>query len=58
MKGIEIGEIYADKNALELTKNYNFDMVIGSLHSMPNDIDFYDMDYTKLDSDKLLKEYL
>ena len=58
LKGIEIGEIYADKNALELTKNYNFDMVIGSLHSMPNDIDFYDMDYTKLDSDKLLKEYL
>ncbi len=58
LKGIELGEIYSKQDALELTNKYNFDMVIGSLHSMPNDIDFYDMDYTTLNSDKLLKDYL
>lgn len=58
LKGIELGEINARPEALQLTKEYPFDMVIGSLHSMPDDVDFYDVDYEKIDSDKLLKDYL
>lgn len=58
LKGIELGEPHADPAAMELLKAYPFDTVIGSLHAMPNDIDFYDMDYDHLDQEQLLRGYL
>lgn len=58
LKGIEVGEIHADPAARELVSAYPFDEVIGSLHAMPNNIDFYDMDYDHLDQEQLLRDYL
>ena len=58
LKGIELGEPNADPAAMELLEAYPFDVVIGSLHAMPNDIDFYDMDYDNLDQEQLLRDYL
>ncbi len=58
LKGIELGEPNADPTAMELLETYPFDVVIGSLHAMPNDIDFYDMDYDNLDQEQLLRDYL
>lgn len=58
LKGIELGEPNADPAAMELLEAYPFDTVIGSLHAMPNDIDFYDMDYDHLDQEQLLRDYL
>lgn len=58
LKGIELGEPHAGPAAMELLEAYPFDTVIGSLHAMPNDIDFYDMDYDHLDQEQLLRGYL
>ncbi len=58
LKGIELGEPNADPAAMELLDAYPFDTVIGSLHAMPNDIDFYDMDYANLDQEQLIRDYL
>lgn len=58
LKGIELGEPNADPAAMELLEAYPFDVVIGSLHAMPNDVDFYDMDYDNLDQEQLLRDYL
>ena len=58
LKGIELGEPNADPATMELLEAYPFDTVIGSLHAMPNDIDFYDMDYDHLDQEQLVRDYL
>lgn len=58
LKGIELGEPNASPAAMDLLDAYSFDTVIGSLHAMPNDIDFYDMDYDQLDQEQLLRDYL
>lgn len=58
LRGIELGEIHGDPAAAELAQAYPFDTVIGSLHVMPNNVDFYDMDYDHLDQDALLRDYL
>ncbi len=58
LKGVELGEIHADPAASALLEAFPFDTVIGSLHVMPNNIDFYDMDYDHLDQEQLLRDYL
>lgn len=58
LRGVELGEIHADPDAPALLQAYPFDTVIGSLHVMPNNIDFYDMDYDNLDQEQLLRDYL
>ena len=58
LKGIELGEIHADPDAAALLEAYSFDTVIGSMHVMPNNVDFYDMDYDHLDQEQLLRDYL
>lgn len=55
--GIEIGQIHADPAADELVRTHELDMVIGSLHAMPNDLDIYFHEYEKLDCDAFLHEY-
>jgi len=57
LAGLEIGEIHADPAADEFIRSHAFDMVIGSLHTMPNDLDIYFHDYERLDCDAFLKEY-
>lgn len=58
LKGIELGQPHvAPAVARELLAAYPFDMVIGSLHAMPNDIDLYFHDYDNIDCDQLLHEY-
>ena len=39
--GIEVGQIYADPSADAFLRSHALDMVIGSLHVMPNDLDIY-----------------
>lgn len=53
--GIEIGQAHAFKaKAEEILTAYDFDMVIGSLHSLKNERDFYWIDYKALSDDELL----
>ena len=55
--GIEIGQIHADPAADDFVRAHELDMVIGSLHAMPNDLDIYFHEYEKLDCDAFLHEY-
>ena len=55
--GIEIGGIHADPAADAFIRAHELDMVIGSLHAMPNDLDIYFHDYANLDCDAFLQEY-
>lgn len=55
--GIEIGQIHADPAADAFVRGHQLDMVIGSLHAMPNDLDIYFHDYAHLDCDAFLQEY-
>lgn len=57
LTGIEIGEIHADPAADAFIRSHELDMVIGSLHAMPNDLDIYFHDYANLDCDAFLHEY-
>lgn len=59
LKGIELGEATYDIDESEkLLKTNDYDVVIGSIHNLRNTPDFSMLDYTKLDIDSLLKEYL
>lgn len=55
--GIEIGQPFRDDNARELLLAFSFDTVIGSLHTMPNDVDIYFHDFGTLDCDRFLHDY-
>ena len=57
LTGIEIGEPYVDPAADEFLRTHELDMVIGSLHVMPDDIDIYFHDYETLDCDAFLHSY-
>lgn len=58
LRGIELGQPHLNpKITKEIMEQNTFDVVIGSLHAMPNDIDFYDYDYSNIDCDRLLCEY-
>lgn len=57
LAGIEIGQIYASPEADEFINSHSFDMVIGSMHAMPNDIDIYFHEFDKLDCDAFLHSY-
>ncbi len=57
LAGIELGQLYASEDSAGFIKSHKFDVVIGSLHAMPNDLDIYFHDFEKLDCDKFLKEY-
>lgn len=58
LKGIELGEPHAAPAQAEaLLETYAFDVVIGSLHAMPNDLDLYFHDYDTIDCDALLRDY-
>ncbi|MDY3618286.1 histidinol-phosphatase HisJ family protein [Agathobaculum sp.] len=55
--GIEIGQVHADPRADAFLKSHSFDMVIGSLHVMPNDLDIYFHDFEHLDCDAFMQDY-
>ena len=57
LTGIEIGELHVDPAADEFLRTHELDMVIGSLHVMPNDLDIYFHDFASLDCDAFLQEY-
>lgn len=57
--GIELGEPCQNlKRAEEILSNNNFDFVIGSLHNLDNMPDFWSIDYSNYDIDKLFLRYL
>ena len=53
--GIELGQIHADPAADEFVHTHELDMVIGSLHAMPNDVDIYFHDFETIDCDAFLQ---
>ncbi len=56
--GIELGQALHDKELSEkILSDYDFDFVIGSLHNLKGEEDFYFLDYTRLDCDELLRRY-
>nr|WP_297176798.1 histidinol-phosphatase HisJ family protein [uncultured Agathobaculum sp.] len=57
LAGIEVGQPHADPGARAFLDTLELDMVIGSLHAMPNDLDIYFHEYEKLDCDAFLHEY-
>ncbi|HHV50785.1 MAG TPA: histidinol-phosphatase HisJ family protein [Clostridiales bacterium] len=58
LKGIELGEPIHDLNTAEqLLKNYDFDFVLGSLHNLKDDRDFYHYDFTSVDIRSLMDRY-
>ena len=57
LAGIEIGQIHADPAADEFIRTHELDMVIGSLHAMPNDLDIYFHKFEEIDCDAFLQEY-
>lgn len=57
LKGIEVGQPHAHTISRQIINTYAFDLVIGSLHAMPNDLDLYFYDYARINCDNLLREY-
>jgi histidinol-phosphatase (PHP family) len=58
LKGIELGQgIYKKDYSMEVLNNHNYDFVLGSIHNLENEEDFYYLDYKHYDIDKLLSEY-
>lgn len=57
LAGIELGQVHADPAADAFLRTHAFDLVIGSLHVMPNDLDIYFHDFASLDCDAFLREY-
>lgn len=58
LKGIELGQPHANPSLAEdVLTAFSFDVVIGSLHAMPDDVDLYDQDYDHIDCDALLRAY-
>ena len=57
LAGMEIGQLHATPDADDFVRTHPFDMVIGSLHAMPNDLDIYFHDFPNMDCDKFLREY-
>ena len=57
LAGIELGQVHADPAADAFLRTHAFDLVIGSLHVMPNDLDIYFHDFASLDCDAFLRGY-
>lgn len=55
--GVELGQIHADPRAQAFLDTHALDVVIGSLHGMPNDVDIYFHDFRHMDCDAFLCDY-
>ncbi len=56
--GIELGQpTYDTETAQEIISERDYDFVIGSIHNLRGEEDFWYLDYSKYDIDKLLSEY-
>lgn len=57
-RGVEMGQPMHDvKTAETLLDSYDFDFVLGSLHNLKDDMDFYYYDYSKVDINPLLERF-
>ena len=58
LKGLEIGQgIYRKALTQHIYDTYDYDFILGSLHNLENMEDFYFLDYSQFDVDKLLVQY-
>jgi histidinol-phosphatase (PHP family) len=58
LQGIELGEPHHDLNTTEqLLGKYDFDFVLGSLHNLKDETDFYHYDFTGVDVRSLMDRY-
>lgn len=56
--GIELGQpSYDIQTAQEVLKSWKYDFVIGSIHNLRGEEDFWFLDYSKYDIDQLLSQY-
>jgi histidinol-phosphatase (PHP family) len=56
--GIELGQgIYQKDKSLEIMNNFDYDIILGSIHNLENTEDFYFMDYSDKDINSLLTDY-
>lgn len=56
--GIELGQATQGKEyAARMTGAYKWDFILGSLHNVRNEYDFYYIDYKNKDINRLFKEY-
>lgn len=57
--GVELGQATADIKTAEKVLSYNnYDVVLGSMHSLPDQEDFAFLDYTGMDVEALFDRYL
>ncbi len=55
--GLELGQATADDKVADIIcADKRIDFIIGSMHELPGREDFYFLDYSKLDVDKLMEE--
>lgn len=58
LQGIELGQgIFRKEKSAEVLDKYNYDVVLGAIHNLENEEDFYFLDYTELDVNNLLQRY-
>ena len=58
LQGIELGQgIFRKELSEEIMDKCNYDFVLGSIHNLENQEDYYYMDYKNADVDKILREY-
>lgn len=56
--GVELGQgIFEKELSQRFIDSYDFDFVLGSVHNLKNMEDFYFLDYSTCDVDKLLSDY-
>ena len=58
LTGIELGQgIYEKEKSLEILESFSYDFILGSIHNLENEEDFYYMDYKNADINTLLRRY-
>lgn len=58
LSGIELGQgIYRKEESEKLLDNFNYDVVLGSIHNLENMQDFYFLEYDENNIDSLLQRY-
>ena len=56
--GIELGQgIYQKEKSLNILNSFKYDFILGSIHNLKDDEDFYFMDYKTKDVNELLNNY-
>ena len=58
MQGLELGQgIFEKEKSLDVINSFKYDVILGAIHNLKDTPDFYYLDYSKYDVNKLLMDY-